>query len=74
MTNRLNLPFAEVSHLGCHGRYLLMGAARTARERPHFQHLRGAGVLFSLIARWEEKGFLSSSVGCDVCIAGFLPL
>lgn len=44
MINRLNLPFAEVTHLGCRGRYLITGAARTARKLSHFQHLRGRWV------------------------------
>lgn len=68
MTHRLNLLFAEVMSLGCLGHNLLMAVARTKRERPRFQHLRGVGVLFSLIARWEERGFLSSSLRCDACI------
>lgn len=33
VTTRLNLPFAEVTPLGCHGRCLLMAVTRTARER-----------------------------------------
>lgn len=68
MTDRLNLLFAEVMSLGCLGQNLLMAATRTKRERPHFQHLHGVGVLFSSIARWEERDFLSSSLRCDACI------